>query len=117
MADDAIALLRDAMADLRSEVGLLQTEVASARRDIVAIEARHMALETWRSRFEMQVETAQDRFVDKSDELVKELSRFHADLAQFRGEQSGGHRVTMIVVGLLSAVVGSIAAHVLHSLS
>ncbi|MGC9269011.1 hypothetical protein [Acidiphilium sp.] len=116
MAEDAISLLRDAMADLRSELSLLQTEVASARRDIAAIEARHMALETWRSRFEMQVATAQDRFVGKSDELVKELSRFHADLAQFRGEQSGGQRVTMIVVGLLSAVIGSVSAHFLHEM-
>lgn len=109
-----MALLREAMGDLRTEVGLVQSELASARRDIAAIEARHVALETWRGRFELQVNVAQDRFIGKSDELVRELSRFHAELAQFRGEQSGSHRVTMIVVGLLSAVIGSIAAHFLH---
>lgn len=113
-AEDAIALWRDAMTDLRSEVALLQSEVASARRDIASMEARHVALESWRNRFEMQVAAAQDRFVGKSDELVKELSRFHADLAQFRGEQSGVHRVTMIVVGLISAVIGSVVAYFLH---
>lgn len=111
-----IALLREAMADLRAEVGLVQSEVASARRDIAAIEARHMALETWRGRFELQVATGQDRFIDKSDELVRELSRFHAELAQFRGEQSGSHRVMMMIVGLLSAVIGSIVTHFLHGL-
>lgn len=116
MGEDSVTFLREALGDLRAEVGLLQTEIASARREIAAIEARHVALEGWRNRFELQVSGAQDRFVNKSDELVEMFSRFRAELAQFRGEQSGSQRVIMIVIGLLSAVVGSVASHLLHAI-
>lgn len=114
MGDDAIAFLREALGELRSEVGLLQSEIASARRDIAAIEARHVALEGWRNRFEIQIASAQERFVGKSDELVETFSRFREELAQFRGEQSGSRRVMMIVIGLFSAVIGSVAAHLMQ---
>lgn len=116
MGDDAIAFLREALGELRSDVGLLQNEIASARRDIAAIEARNVALEGWRNRFELQVAGAQERFVSKSDELVEMFSRFREELARYRGEQSGSRRVVMIVVGILSAVVGSVAGHLLQGL-
>lgn len=114
VGEDTVTFLRDAMGELRAEVGLLQAEIASARREIAAIEARHVALEGWRNRFELQVAGAQERFVSKSDELVEAFSQFRAELAQFRGEQSGGQRMIMIVIGLLSAVMGSAAGHLLH---
>jgi chromosome segregation ATPase len=113
---DVIAMLREGIGDLRGDLTSLQAEIAEARRDIAAIEARHVALETWRNRFELQVASAQDRFVTKSDELVSELARVHAELAQFRGERSGSHRMTVMLIGLLSAAIGSIATHVLNHL-
>ncbi|MDE2327459.1 MAG: hypothetical protein KGK13_06315 [Rhodospirillales bacterium] len=111
MGEDTVTFLRDALGDLRSEVGLLQAEIASARRDIAAIEARHLALEAWRNRFELQVAGTQERFIDKSDELVDAFARFRSELAQFRGEQSGSHRVIMVVIGVISAVIGSVTDH------
>lgn len=109
-------MLRDGIGDLRGDLASLQAEIAEARRDIAAIEARHLALESWRNRFELQVASAQDRFVAKSDELVNELARVHSELAQFRGERSGGHRVTVMLIGLLSAAIGSLATHILNHL-
>ncbi|HQT59835.1 MAG: hypothetical protein B7Z59_08820 [Acidiphilium sp. 37-67-22] len=111
MGEDTIAFLRDALGDLRSDVGMLQVEIASGRRDIAAIEARHLALEAWRNRFELQVTGTQERFIDRSDELVEAFAQFRSELARFRGEQSGSHRVIMVVIGVISAVIGSVADH------
>lgn len=114
MTEDVIRLLRDGLSELRSETAVLQGEVSAARREIAGIEARHIALENWRSRFELQVTAAQDRFIARSEELVKELSRYHADFAQFRGEQAGSRRTAMMVIGVLSAALGGLVSHLFN---
>ena len=107
-------MLREGIGDLRGDLTALQSEIAEARRDIAGIEARHVALENWRTNFELQVAATQSRFIAKSDELVAELGRMHAELAQFRGERAGSHQVTVLLIGLLSAAIGSLATHILN---
>lgn len=112
---ETVAMLRDDIAQLRTEIITLYGELAATRRDIAATEARYAALESWRDRFIEQDDTINGKSLTKTDELFRELSRFQSELSQFRGEQISAHRMTVTLVAILAAAVGSAMSHILNS--
>lgn len=114
IAPETVTMLRDDIAQLRNDFITLYGELAATRRDMAATEARYAALEAWRDRFITQDDTINGKSLTKTDELFRELANFQAELSQFRGEQLAAHRVTVTLVGLLAAAVGSIITHILN---
>jgi hypothetical protein len=114
IAPETVTMLRDDIAQLRGEIITLYGELAATRRDIAATEARYTALESWRDRFITQDDTINGKSLTKTDELFRELARFQSELSQFRGEQLSAHRVTVTLVGILAAAVGSAMTHILN---
>jgi hypothetical protein len=114
IAPETVTMLRDDIAQLRSDFITLYGELAATRRDMAATEARYAALESWRDRFITQDDTINGKSLTKTDELFRELASFQAELSQFRGEQLSAHRVTVTLVGILAAAIGSAITHILN---
>lgn len=111
---ETIAMLRGDIAQLRTEFGEMHRDVSAIRRDQSEIEARHTALESWRDRFVVQEDLVIGKLFGKTDELLKCLAGLQAELAGLRGERDAGQRVTMMIVGLLSAACGGLATSILQ---
>lgn len=107
MESETITLLRNDIAGLRSDV-------AAIRQDIGVLETKSDSLEVWRVRYLVQEDQVVNKLFAKIDELVSGLSEVRADLSRIRGERDAERRISMMLISLLSAACGGLAASLFH---
>ncbi len=104
----------DHVALLRSDVAGMRADLMRVRQDIGVLDARADALENWRERYLSQEELVVGKLFAKVDELVASLSGMRADFARMSGERDAEGRITIAIVGLLSALCGGLATNIFH---
>ncbi len=107
METDSIVLLRGDIAGLRNDI-------TAMRQDIGILEAKADSLETWRVRYLAHEDQVISKLFSKVDELVAGLSDMRADLSRIRGERDAERRMSMMLVSVLSAACGGLAASLFH---
>ena|ERR1700757_2708546 len=107
METEAITLLRTDIAGLRNDV-------TAIRQDIGILETKADSLESWRVRYLAQEDQVIGKVFAKVDELVAGLGDVRADLSGIRGERDAERRMSMMLVSLLSAACGGLAASLFH---
>ncbi len=104
----------DSVEFLRAELSALRGDLMMSRQEIGVLDARADALENWRERYLTQEDQVLGKLFTKVDELVGAFSGIRADLARMRGERDAEGRITIAVVGLLSALCGGLASNMFH---
>ncbi|HQT39178.1 MAG TPA: hypothetical protein PK231_07115 [Acidocella sp.] len=99
---------------LRADVAAMRGDLMTVRQNIGVLDARADALENWRERYLTQEEQVVAKLFNKVDELVASLSGMRADFARMRGERDAEGRITIAIVGLLSALCGGLATNIFH---
>jgi ribosomal 50S subunit-associated protein YjgA (DUF615 family) len=99
---------------LRSDVAAMRGDIAKFRQDYVVLDARVDALENWRERYLSQEDQVFSKLFTKVDELTAALSELRVQLSHMGGERDAERRVTIMIVSLLSALCGGLAANILH---
>lgn len=99
---------------LQSEISAVRGDLMMIRQDLGVLDARADALENWRERYLTQEDQVVAKLFTKIDELVAGLSGMHAEMARLRGERDAEGRVTMAIIGLLSALCGGLATNIFH---
>ncbi|HQT63927.1 MAG: hypothetical protein B7Z75_03910 [Acidocella sp. 20-57-95] len=99
---------------LRSDVAGMRADLMRVRQDIGVLDARADALENWRERYLSQEELVVGKLFTKVDELVASLSAMRADVSRMGGERDAEGRITIAIVGLLSALCGGLATNIFH---
>jgi phosphoglycolate phosphatase-like HAD superfamily hydrolase len=100
--------------DSASELSALRGDLMMIRQDLGVLDARADALENWRERYLTQDDQVVGKLFTKVDELVAALGGMRADLARMRGERDAEGRVTIAIIGLLSALCGGLATNIFH---
>jgi len=101
-------------AALHAEVSAMRGDMMRIRQDLGVLDARADALENWRERYLTQEDQMLAKLFSKVDELVANLGGLRADLARIRGERDAEGRVTVAIIGLLSALCGGLATNIFH---
>lgn len=107
MEQDIFILLRNDMAGIRADI-------AEMRQDIIVLETKAESLEGWRVRYLVQEDQTMINIAEKIDVLVGGLSDMKADLCRIRGERDAERRISLMIVSVLSAICGGLAASLLH---
>jgi hypothetical protein len=97
-----------------SELSALRGDLMMIRQDLGVLDARADALENWRERYLTQEDQVVGKLFTKVDELVAGQSGMRADLARMRGERDAEGRITIAIIGLLSALCGGLATNIFH---
>jgi len=100
--------------DSASELSALRGDLMMIRQDLGVLDARADALENWRERYLTQDDQVVGKLFTKVDELVAALGGMRADLARMRGERDAEGRITIAIIGLLSALSGGLATNLFH---
>ena len=104
----------EAISLLRTDIAGLRCDVTAIRQVIGIIETKADTLENWRVRYLAQEDQVISKVFAKVDELVAGLADVRADLSGIRGERDAERRMSMMLVSLLSAACGGLAASVFH---
>jgi hypothetical protein len=104
----------EAMTLLRGDIAGLRTDVTAMRQDIGILETKAESLEAWRVRYLAQEDQIINKVFGKVDELVAGLGEVRADLSRIRGERDAERRMSMMLISLLSAACGGLAASLFH---
>jgi hypothetical protein len=104
----------EAIALLRSDIAGLRNDVTAIRQDIGVLETKSDSLEAWRVRYLVQEDQVINKLFAKVDELVAGLGDVREDLSRIRGERDAERRISMMLISLLSAACGGLAASLFH---
>ncbi|MGE4481997.1 hypothetical protein [Acidocella sp.] len=105
---------QDMFMALRSDMAGIRSDMSAMRQDISILEAKAESLEVWRVRYLAQEDQVVAKIFAKVDELVGGLGDMRADLFRIRGERDAERRASLMIVSLLSAVCGGLAASLFH---
>ncbi len=104
----------DSVAIMRSDIAAMRDDINGIRQDIGILETKADSIEAWRVRYLVQEDNLINKLFNKVDELVASVSELRADLSRVRGERDAERRASMMIVSLLSAACGGLAASLFH---
>ncbi|MDE1883806.1 MAG: hypothetical protein KGH70_07495 [Rhodospirillales bacterium] len=104
----------DILGALRFEVAELRNEINTVRQEVSVLGTKAESLEVWRVRYLDQEDQLVAKIFAKVDELVGGLSDMRAHLFRIRGERDAERRASLMIVSVLSAVCGGLAASLFH---